>query len=420
MTHVNTDRWTRVIFLALAGISAVAVVAAGALGGDLGRQAAAEEQKSQPEQKKEASTDKNTEWSFKPMRQKAMFKGAEYPITDGSTSAEPIGVMVACELTGTPCEWNPPTRGKSVGKSVWFGGSERRLLPVKVLTKARKTASSRVHVVDWYTSRVRHHGTHGAYRRLLTGSLSGGTKATSPAIIYECRTPSDDEHKLMAKGKIDLQAMSIALDGFVFIVHAKNPVKSLTLKQIRDIYAGKVGNWKEVGGNDATINAYVRNRNSGSQETMQSLVMKDLEITKGHNMIGMSMMGPYNLISNDPNGIGFTFATATFHRDMSNTSNVKTIAVDGIEPGAKTFASRKYPLTTEVYAVWRKDLAKDAPARKILAWLETKEARKAIQRCGYVPYDKKQKVQTWKAPEQAEQAESTGGSTNAAEIDIDG
>jgi phosphate transport system substrate-binding protein len=322
--------------------------------------------------------------------------------------------MVACELTTTACAWHPQKPGKTKKKGSWFGPSgpsERRLFP---LHPSRKASNPDVSldgrggvklVVGWYENRLCHQGTHGAYERLITGQESiaeeSNLRKMRPALIYECRKPSADERELMAKHQVDLRAMPIALDGFVFIVNEKNAVKGLTLKQVRGIYTGKIKNWKEVGGRDAKINAYVRNRNSGSQETMQTLVMKDLEITVGRSMIAMTMMGPYNMISTDPNGIGFTFAT--FHRDMSNTPRVKTLAIDGVQPGPKAFASRKYPLTTEVLAVWRSDLGQDAPGRKVLAWLKTKAARKAITRCGYVPYDRKQAAETWKAPAEADE-----------------
>ncbi len=407
MTHVETGRTKRTILLTLTLGCVVGIFAARLPGGSKiskGKQVTVEK-KSQPEQKTEKQKAKNAaegeaEWYFKPTREKAMFEQEEYPLTDGSTSAEPIGVMVACELTTTPCAWHPRKPGER-NKDL-SAPRERRLLP---LDPSRKASNPDVRLVgQWYWKRLRHDGTHGAYKRLITGqeSVADGSnlRKVRPALIYECRKPSADERKLMAKHEVDLQAMPIALDGFVFIVNEKNAVKGLTLEQVRDIYTGKIKNWKEVGGKDAKINAYVRNRNSGSQETMQTLVMKDLKITVGQSMIEMTMiemtmMGPYNLISRDPNGIGFTFAT--FHRDRSNTPRVKTLAIGGVEPGPKTFASRKYPLTTEVLAVWRSDLAEDAPGRKVLAWLKTKAAQKAISRCGYVPYDRKQAVETWKA-----------------------
>lgn len=43
------------------------------------------------------------------------------------------------------------------------------------------------------------------------------------------------------------QAQTIGYDALVLITGSENPVDSLSLDQIRDIYAGKITNWKQVG-----------------------------------------------------------------------------------------------------------------------------------------------------------------------------
>ena len=56
---------------------------------------------------------------------------------------------------------------------------------------------------------------------------------------------------------------SIALDAFVFVVNKENPVKSLTVNQIQQIYTKEITNWSQVGGNNADMKVFTRPRNSG-------------------------------------------------------------------------------------------------------------------------------------------------------------
>ena len=49
------------------------------------------------------------------------------------------------------------------------------------------------------------------------------------------------------------QAQTIGYDALVMVTGQENPVDSLTLEEIRDIYAGKITNWKQVGGEDRAI-----------------------------------------------------------------------------------------------------------------------------------------------------------------------
>ena len=59
------------------------------------------------------------------------------------------------------------------------------------------------------------------------------------------------------------QAQTIGYDALVMITGSENPVDSLSLDQVRDIYAGKITNWKQVGGQDQPIEIYVQDENSG-------------------------------------------------------------------------------------------------------------------------------------------------------------
>lgn len=48
----------------------------------------------------------------------------------------------------------------------------------------------------------------------------------------------------------------VTSDNIVVAVHASNPVKSLSRQQVGDLMAGKVRNWKEVGGPDLAVKVY--------------------------------------------------------------------------------------------------------------------------------------------------------------------
>lgn len=119
-----------------------------------------------------------------------------------------------------------------------------------------------------------HDGTHGSYVD-LSGARPTSSSWPGP--------PSDDELELAQEngGVFDIKAF--ALDGFVFLAHVDNPVESLTLEDIQPIYTGQVTSWMEVGvvgsedfDSGAESNPHQRNPNSGSQELMETLVMKGI------------------------------------------------------------------------------------------------------------------------------------------------
>ncbi len=72
---------------------------------------------------------------------------------------------------------------------------------------------------------------------------------------------------------LGLTPIVIAHDGIAVIVNDDNPVDNLSTEQLRDIYAGKITNWKEVGGEDLRIQVINRDEASGTREAFRTIVM---------------------------------------------------------------------------------------------------------------------------------------------------
>lgn len=276
-----------------------------------------------------------------------------FPVVDGSTSTSPLVNTIACKLLGIPYEWI----GTSIFGDTW-------ITPVQDKIPA-----------DFdYFKRVLTSTTHGSIMNLIDKKAD---------FILAARTMSDDEKAHAITKGISLTETPVALDAFVFIVNAKNPVKNLTTKQIQDIYTGKISNWREVGGNDAPIKPYMRNRNSGSQEKMEKLVMKGLSMNEFPVDIEISMAGPFDKVSSDENAICYT--VYYYKEYMIKTSRVKHIAVDGVYPDKATIKSKSYPYTTEVFKSIRTDQDKQSMAYKIYELMNTPAGQDVVKESGYVP-----------------------------------
>ena len=108
------------------------------------------------------------------------------------------------------------------------------------------------------TAQVAHSSTWDSFRNLLDGTAE---------LIFSCPL-SQEQWSIAAERDVELETVPIAMEGFVFVVNAKNPVDTLSQQQLRDIYAGKITNWKQLGGEDLPIIPYQRNYDSGSQNYM--------------------------------------------------------------------------------------------------------------------------------------------------------
>ena len=126
-------------------------------------------------------------------------------------------------------------------------------------------------------------------------------------VVYEAPDYVKEELK---EANAQLEQKPIGRDALVFIVNENNPVKSLTRQQLKDIYAGKITNWKEVGGEDLAIVPFQRGEDSGSQTLFQKLLIQGGELMDPPTELAPTAMGElvdslaaYN---NSANAIGFS------------------------------------------------------------------------------------------------------------------
>lgn len=282
-----------------------------------------------------------------------------FPIMDGSTSTDPLVRTIACELLGYSYEWKRPP-----SYATW-----------ELSTNLPET---------FVEQRLKCSQTHGSFISLIDGSAD---------IIFSARKISDDEKAYAAEKGVNLIETPIALDALVFIKHKDIVIKALTHKQLQEIYTGKIKNWNEVGGNDVPMVPFVRNRNSGSQELMESLVMTE-PIPDGFyedhfndfQMVG-SMYPLLTEVTHTPGGLGYSvFYYLTQIVRGSVFDDLTMIPINDVTPDKNTIKDRKYPFVAEVYMIIRSDLDKSSMANKIYELMQTDIGKQIISESGYVPY----------------------------------
>ena len=202
-------------------------------------------------------------------------------------------------------------------------------------------------------------------------------------IVYEAPDYVKDE---LTQVNVPLEQKAIGRDALVFIVNENNPVKSLTQQQLKDIYAGKITNWKDVGGDDLEIVAFQRGEDSGSQTLFKKLLIQDGTLMDAPTELAPADMGglvdsiaAYN---DSANAIGFS--VYYYIDQMYSQPGLKLIAVDKVEPSNDTIADQSYPLCNEFYAVIHESAADDSPERQIYNWLDTDDGKACITKSGYV------------------------------------
>lgn len=225
-----------------------------------------------------------------------------------------------------------------------------------------------------------HTTTYTSFENLLIGECE---------LIFTTPLSEAQLQRMQATGFMH-EAEPVAGEGFVFVVNKDNPVDTLTIEQLKDIYSGKITNWREVGGNDAEIVAYQRNNDSGSQNYMISF-MGDTPLMKPvTDVIPATMTGILDVVASYDNGIdAIGYSVYAFSDGMyENISEIKYIKVNGVAPSFETLADGTYPLLGYNYAVFSAKEAENSPVRTLVKWIQSDAGQQVVANAGYIPYRK--------------------------------
>jgi len=187
-----------------------------------------------------------------------------------------------------------------------------------------------------------------------------------------------------AKG-VEFELTPFGREAFVFIVNQSNPLESITVDQIRDIYSGKTTAWDALGISGlGGIMAYQRPENSGSQTALQKL-MGDVPLMKApEGVVAWDMGDIIETIEyrNLPNAIGYTFRF--FCSELVN-NDVKMLSVNGVAPTVENIRNGTYPITSTLYAVTRKG-DENPNTAAFLEWIQSPQGMELVEKSGYVPW----------------------------------
>ena len=228
---------------------------------------------------------------------------------------------------------------------------------------------------DEATEQVHHNKTHVAFANFMDGKTD---------IILTVPLTDEQQKEAEEKGAV---MTPVAKEGFVFCVNKNNPVDSLTEQQIKDIYSGRITNWKDVGGEDMEILAYQRNKDSGSQ-TLMDKFMDDTPLMDAPQELIPGMMGSLMdaiaIYDNSAGAIGYSVYSYAAQMYV-NTTDVKFIRVNGIEPTKETMEDGSYPLLSATYALYDGTLPDDSPVKRMVRWMTSSEGQQAAKDAGYIP-----------------------------------
>lgn len=219
--------------------------------------------------------------------------------------------------------------------------------------------------------------------------VTGGGSGTGIAALINGTTDicqasrpmkEDEKRKLRDRYQTMGTEIPVAKDGLSIYVHEANPVKDLTLGQLKQIYTGQVTNWKAVGGNDAPIILYGRENNSGTYVYFKDNVLMGADYSaRVQTLPGTAAV--VNAVGRDPNGIGY--GGAAYGKGVRECAVKKDAGSPPIKPTAASVQDGSYPITRFLYFYTRTKPA--GPVKQFVDWVLSSEGQQLASQVGYFP-----------------------------------
>lgn len=175
-----------------------------------------------------------------------------------------------------------------------------------------------------------------------------------------------------------LKDHKVAVVGITPVVNADIKVSSLTMDQLRDIFAGKITNWQEVGGQNKKISLINRAQGSGTRFTFEKEVMDGQETKTSQEQDDNGAV--QKIVSKTPGAISYL---AFSYTAGDQAKNLKPIAIDKVRPTEKNVKNNKWSIWAYEHMYTTKK--PDKNTTKFIKFVKSKDMKSTVKKLGYIP-----------------------------------
>ena len=166
----------------------------------------------------------------------------------------------------------------------------------------------------------------------------------------------------------------VAVVGMAPVTNPEVGVKSVTMAQLKDIFTGKIKNWKEVGGKDEAITVINRAESSGTRATFEAAVLAGAKAVKSQEQDSNGTV--QQIVRSTPGAISY-LAFSYFKSD------IQALAIDGVKPTEANVTTNKWKIWSYEHMYTQKKI--DDATKKFLAYMETDQVQNgAVKKLGYI------------------------------------
>jgi len=197
------------------------------------------------------------------------------------------------------------------------------------------------------------------------------------AAIGMASRPAKPEEIATAKSKgVNFKETPAAWDRIAVIVNGNNPIKSLTKRQVEQIFTGDVSDWSNVGGSAGKISVYTRNTSSGTYSEFKELAMKKRDyVGSSQKLAGNEQIAAE--VAKNPNAVGYVGLA------YAKAAGIKVVPIDGALPTKETVLAKNYPYARPTF--FYTDGEPGGLAKDFIEFTLSEAGQKIVAQVGFVP-----------------------------------
>ncbi|MDD4955262.1 MAG: phosphate ABC transporter substrate-binding protein [Candidatus Omnitrophica bacterium] len=200
-----------------------------------------------------------------------------------------------------------------------------------------------------------------------------------------------DKEVALARGKgINPNEIKVALDGLAVVVNPNNPVSKLTLKQLADIFTGRISNWKEIGGSDEKIVILSREVNSGTHVYFKEHVLRGNDPSSKEEFAPSALMlsssqAIADEVAGNPAAIGY-YGMGYISKKQKPVMIAKDEKSEYEMPGIENVINGKYPISRPLFLYTNGEPA--GLVKKFVDFCLSKEGQDIVLKTDFVPVNR--------------------------------
>ena len=212
-------------------------------------------------------------------------------------------------------------------------------------------------------------------------SVSGGGSRVGITQV-EAKAVDLGDSDILAKGYPDLVDHRVCVIGFSVLTHPGVNVKNVSKRQLQDIFAGKITNWKEVGGADIKIVVINRPRSTGTRAVFTQTIMGNVPVSES-GLTEDATGTVITAIRTTPGAVSYAAFSGTKRFDNGHyvpVEGINELSIDGVAPTEDNVEIGKYPIWSYEHIYTNGVASKDAS--RFLAFISSNSA--IIHQLGYI------------------------------------